>query len=77
MAGMNAMREALSNPDIPPEIREFLQDILGNYMSGEVLAPFFLIVSILMMGIISVIFATIGSIIGVALFQKKQPHVNQ
>lgn len=71
MAGMEVLREALSNPEIPSEIRELLQDILGNYMTGESLAPFFLIISILMMAVISVIFATIGSIIGIALFQKK------
>ena len=69
-AGIEVLREALSNPDIPPEVRELLQDILGNYMTGEALTPIFLIISILMMGVIAVIFATIGSIIGVALFQK-------
>jgi len=69
-AGIEIAREALSNPDIPPEVRELLQEILGNYMSGEALTPIFLLISIVMMAVIAVIFATIGSIIGVALFQK-------
>jgi hypothetical protein len=75
-AGMGMLTEILSNPDLPPEIREFLQEILGNYMSENVLTPVFLLVSIISMAIISILFASIGSIIGFALFQKKPAQVN-
>lgn len=72
MAGMESIREALSTPGIPPEIRELLENIFENYMFSDSLTPFLLIFSVLMIAVISVLFATIGSIIGVALFQKKQ-----
>ena len=73
MAGMESLREALSTPGIPPEVRELLENIFENYLFSDSLTPFLLIFSVLMIAVISVLFATIGSIIGVALFQKKQP----
>jgi len=72
MAGAEMLRDIISNPDIPPEVRELLQDILGEYVSSGAVSPVFLVISIMFMAVISIIFASIGSIIGVALFQKSQ-----
>ena len=71
MAGLGALREALANPEIPPEVRAFLQEIVENYLASEAITPLLLIFSIFVIALISIIFASIGSIIGVALFQKR------
>jgi len=70
-AGMGMLQEAVANPNVPPEVRELIQEIIQEYVSSSPFSPFSLIISITFMGIISLVFATIGSIIGVALFQKK------
>ena len=76
MAGMESVREAIASPGVPPEVRELLENIFENYMFSDSLTPFLLIFSVMTIAVISVLFATIGSIIGVALFQKKQPLEN-
>ncbi|MFH1964641.1 MAG: hypothetical protein ABIJ42_03785 [Acidobacteriota bacterium] len=76
IAGMESLRGALSTPGVPPEVRELLEKIFENYLFSDSLTPFLLIFSVVMIAVISVLFATIGSIIGVALFQKKQPLEN-
>lgn len=72
-AGMGFLREIAANPDIPPEVREILQEVIQEYVTSSPFSPFSLVISITFMGILSLVFATIGSIIGVALFQKQQP----
>lgn len=73
MAGVQTLRRLISNPDIPPEVRQTLEEILEGYVSSDVMTPFYLILSVMIMAVISVIFASIGSILGVALFQNSQP----
>jgi len=68
LTGLNTLRQVLADPDIPPEAREFLQGFIENY---GVMTPIVLVFSILLIAVISIIFASIGSVIGIALFQKK------
>ncbi len=77
MAGMESLREAISSPGVPPEVRELLENIFENYVFSDSLTPILLIFTVIMIAVVSVLFATIGSIVGVALFQKKPLAENQ
>ena len=67
MMDMAEIREALDDPNIPPALGAFLANILshGGMTLGMAIFSFFTNL------IFSVIFATLGAIIGVAIFQKK------
>lgn len=68
MMDMSEVHRALDNPEIPPFVREIVTRALqGGLGAGMIL---FQVITNL---IISVIFATLGGILGVALFQKKVP----
>jgi hypothetical protein len=66
-AEMGRVREALDDPNIPPMLREFLVNLA--YAEGLTLAMAIFSVAVNLM--VSVVFATIGAIIGVALFGKR------
>ncbi len=61
----------LSDPGIPPPIRDFLETLItpGGLSLGLIL------ISVFMYFLVCLIFASLGGILGVALFQKKPPQV--
>lgn len=66
-AGIAQLEEALSDPNIPPELREILLELFAK--GGLTAAT--LAISVVMNLVIGVIFAIVGAIIGVAVFQKR------
>jgi hypothetical protein len=72
MMDMSELSEVLDDPNIPPEARAILTSLFehGGFTIG------WIIFALLLNIIFGVIFATLGAIIGVALFQKK-PAVQQ
>lgn len=69
MTDLSELREALNEANIPPEVSEMIL----NLFSGSALSIGMIIFEFLINIVISLIFATLGAIIGVALFQKKPP----
>lgn len=67
--GLERLQEALQNADLPPEFR----NLLTTAMAGTALAVGAFILGAIMKLIIAVIFATIGALIGFAIFQRKPP----
>jgi hypothetical protein len=66
MEDIAELEELLSDPDIPPFLQEFIVSILN---SGAI-SPFLIFFTLFTHLVLAVIFATIGGIIGVALFQR-------
>lgn len=64
---MEEIREALSDPNIPP----VLHDILEMVLAGEGLSLFAMAMTFLLALPIFSIFALVGGVLGVALFQKR------
>ncbi|MGH9339331.1 MAG: hypothetical protein ACRD1R_07045 [Acidobacteriota bacterium] len=69
MQQWSEVEEALSDPEIPPIVREVLERMMG----GDGFNFLFVITMLFSTFIISIIFATLGSILGVALFQRRRP----
>lgn len=67
---MERVRETLSDPQIPPALREFLTSLA--YADGLTLGM--AIFSVAVNLLVGVVFATIGAILGVALFGKRASH---
>lgn len=65
------IQEALSDPEIPPFVREILEGLF----TGGGMSLLMILTSIVTYFMVSIIFATLGGILGVALFQKKAPPV--
>ena len=68
MGYMDQMREALQSADVPPEVNEMLNSLTGAEMAFPVI-----FMQMLFSLVIYSIFATIGALIGVAVFHKKAP----
>ncbi len=67
MADMSELSELLDDASIPPALRSLLDDFLAH---GGM--PLWMVVLSFILNLVrSVIFATLGAIIGVAIFQKK------
>ena len=69
--GVEDMERFLSDPNIPLAIRDILETLISP---GE-LSLGLILVSVFRYFLISLIFAPLGGILGVALFQKKPPQV--
>ena len=67
LGDLSQLQEALSDPNIPPALREFLL----NAFQGGAGTLGIMIFGVFVNLVVSVIFATIGAIIGVALFKRK------
>ncbi|MEJ2079030.1 MAG: hypothetical protein P8020_09120 [Acidobacteriota bacterium] len=67
MREMEQIRRQLDNPDIPPQVREFIVRL----MEGGAFSLGVIVFQLAFDLIISVVFAVIGAIIGFALFQKR------
>lgn len=68
IGSMDAISEALESADLPPEVADMLASIgSGGFALGALL--FGLLFSL----VINVIFAGLGGVIGVAIFNKKPP----
>jgi hypothetical protein len=67
------LEELLSDPDIPP----VLQEVMKSILSGGALSVGIIVIGIIAHLLIAVVFACIGAIIGVAIFQPKPPVVQQ
>ncbi len=67
MMDISELSEALDDPRIPPALQTFLADFIAH--GG--MTPGVIIFSFIMNLMFSVIFATIGAIIGIAIFQKR------
>ena len=67
IAELAQLEEALSDPEIPPMVREVVQRLLEQ----GVLTAGVLVVSVILYLVVSCLFATLGGILGVAIFQKK------
>lgn len=66
---MADLEEALSNPEIPEAARAVLE---GLFTQGP-MSPGLILVSAIVYFLASTVFATLGGILGVAIFQKKRP----
>lgn len=67
MADMSELSEVLDDPNIPPAARE----ILENFFASGALTVGMIFLSVILNLLFGVTFAVIGSIIGVAIFQKR------
>ena len=67
IADFAQMKEALSDPRIPEGVRTVLETIFA----GGLLSVGMILISAVSYFVISTLFATLGGIIGIALFQKK------
>jgi hypothetical protein len=69
MTDFAELESALSDPNIPPALREFLISMLAD--GGLTLGMFFF--SLIFNVLISAVFAMIGALIGLAVFQRPAP----
>ncbi len=70
LGDLSQLHEALSDPNIPPALRDFLI----NALQGGAGTLGFVIFGVFVNLLVSVIFATIGAIIGIALFKKNRTY---
>lgn len=64
---MAEVREALSDPDVPP----FLRDLVLIFLESGTLTAGAILMNLVFTLFFGVVFATLGAILGVALFQKR------
>ncbi len=63
------LEEALSDPQIPEALRNALQELFG----GGILSIGVLVLEVVGFLAVALVFATLGGILGIALFQKRTP----
>jgi len=69
MEDLAELQEVLNDPEIPP----IVQELVSNLLTGGTLSLGIVLLLLLTHIVTAVIFAAIGGIIGVALFQPKRP----
>jgi hypothetical protein len=69
MGDLAELEELLNDPDIPP----FVQDFVSGILAGGAISPVLIFITLLTHLVMAAIFATIGGIIGFALFHPKPP----
>lgn len=68
LAGIGEVETALNDPNIPEPLREIFREVLQGGLPTFIEIVFFLVTA--------AAFATLGGILGVAMFQKKPPPVS-